>query len=411
MKRHFRTHALLLAVLIAGATQLGYAQEAEPPAGDSSQVEPTDGSKLQARYDDGLDFSTVDGNWRAHLEGRVQFRFWYPFDTNVDAINDYEDLIQTPASATFEVRRARLRWSGNFYRPWIKYFVQYDFIGARLLNTFVAFEKYDGAQFKLGQFRAPYSREFRESSRRLQLVGRSVVNDYFTLDWQVGLQVDGRLFAGSAGDSRYYVGVFNGDGRGEPNDDTHFMWMARYQWNFLGRDLALGQGDHEIRDLPAASLAVAAVTNRSRCTAFSTSGCAQLPGFEDGESGQYTIGQIMGELAYKHRGFSTQGEIHWKRIDDNVNSTLTKLVGGYAQFGYLPHAAIPSFPRPLEFAVRFATVDPDRELGGNSFREFTFGVNWYFAGYRNRLTADASLLDSDEVGSRGRVRIQWDVTF
>jgi len=84
---------------------------------------------------------------------------------------------------------------------------------------------------------------------------------------------------------------------------------------------------------------------------------------------------------------------------------------GYAQLGYLPHAAIPSFPRPLEFVARVSIVDPDREFDSNTFREFTFGVNWYFAGYRNRLTADASLLDSDEVGSRGRVRIQWDVTF
>ena len=74
----------------------------------------------------------------------------------------------------------------------------------------------------------------------------------------------GRLWSGSRADSRYFAGVFNGNGRGETNDDSSMMWFGRYQWNFLGRDLSFSQTDVELHEEPAGSLAFAAVKNNSR---------------------------------------------------------------------------------------------------------------------------------------------------
>ncbi len=405
--------ALALASLLLGPTQMARAQETEPPEQNAPAAESdTTGEQIRVRYKEGLELTTADGNWRLHIEWRIQSRFSYPFDENVDAINDLPTLIKDPSRATLEIQRARLRVGGHAYRPWLDYYLEYDFKNARMLGWKLNLRRWEETQFRVGQWEADYNRERRASDRELQLVDRSIVNDYFAIDLQQGLMLFGRLFSGSTADSRYFAAMFSGNGAGEGNDDTHFMWMGRWQWNFWGEEPGLGQSDLGIRERPAASLAVAGAINRSPCTAFKTAGCSQLPGFEEGEAGQYSVAQLVGEYAFKHRGFATQGELHWKRIDDNVNDTRTELLGGYAQLGYFPHAAIPSIPRPLEVALRFASVDPDRAVGDNVLREFTVGASWFFAGHRNKLAADASLFSADSVdGDRGRVRVQWDFSF
>jgi len=49
---------------------------------------------------------------------------------------------------------------------------------------------------------------------------------------------------------RYFLGAFNGEGRGVRNSDDNMLYVGRLQWNFLGRDLALRQTDVEYTQLP-----------------------------------------------------------------------------------------------------------------------------------------------------------------
>ncbi|HUV12424.1 MAG TPA: porin, partial [Acidobacteriota bacterium] len=71
----------------------------------------------------------------------------------------------------------------------------------------------------------------------------SIVNREFTVDRQPGVMLAGHLWPGRRTDSWYLFGVFTGNGRGSSNDDCSMMWFARYQWNFLGRDLPYSQSD------------------------------------------------------------------------------------------------------------------------------------------------------------------------
>ncbi len=57
------------------------------------------------------------------------------------------------------------------------------------------------------------------------------------------------------------------------------------------------------------TLTLAAVTNRSPYTRFSTGGGGQLPGFDDGDPGQYRVNQALLESAIKYHGFSWQQEL------------------------------------------------------------------------------------------------------
>ena len=242
-------------------------------------------------------------------------------------------------------------------------------------------EKYKWAQLRVGQWKINLNRERVDSSGKQQFVERSIVNREFTIDRQQGAMLYGRVLPGTWGDSWYYLGVFNGTGRAQNNDDDRMMYLGRLQWNFMGRDLKWRQSDVEYHEKPAGSIAFGAVTNKTRCPRFSSSGCSSLSNegvsVGTGRDGQFTINQMVEEFAFKWRGLSLQHEWHWKEIKDRdrgqgavtINTQTgvkrtVQMMGSYVQGGYFPHYAIPVIPKPLEVAFRYAFVDPD--IDGNN---------------------------------------------
>ncbi|MCP3977918.1 MAG: porin [bacterium] len=368
----------------------------------------SDDKPIRVKYDDGLEIETAEGNYRFHIEWRAQLRF-----ENLDA-GGFPD---EPASDNdeFSINRLRFKMGGHAYRPWLRYYTEYDLEGGRLLDLRFEVARSEKAIFRVGQFKVLYNRERIDSSGKQQFAERSIVTRTFTVDRQQGLTLRGRLFEGSHADSSYAVGVFSGTGRSEDGDgDGRPMYVARWQWNFLGRDVRFTASDIDRTDKLAAALAVGAVSNRSRYTRFSSSGGGQLDGFADGEEGQYEIEQSMVEFALRSRGLYVEGEWHRKEIDDRVADATTDLDGYYVQVGYFFHELFEAFPDPLELAGRYARVrregDPLR-----SGEETTLVANWFFSGHRNKLTADISrlenLTDGPEEQSETRLRLQWDVSF
>jgi hypothetical protein len=360
----------------------------------------------------GLKVATRDGKYEVNFGLRAQLRLFYPFDSDPRSEADFDE----DEELKFQLSRIRLKLAGHAYRSWLKYDLQYDFLDTRLLDLRFAFAKWAWLQFHTGQYKAEYSRERLDSSSKLQLVDRSIVNREFTIDRQQGGTVFGRMMPGTHADSRYWIGVFTGLGRGETDvDDEHPMVLGRWQWNFLGQDMDFSQSDVEYHDKPAASFAGAAAYNRSRFTRFSSDGGGQLDGFAPGSPGQYEIPQATQDFIFKYRGLSVQQEFHWKRIEDNDTDSDTELTGLFAQAGYFFHGLVPWIPRPLETAFRYAFVNPDTSRDNDWREEFTGGLNWYFAKHNNKLSADVSYLtleqdagsDEDDV----RFRLQWEVSF
>ena len=124
----------------------------------------------------------------------------------------------------------------------------------------------------------------------------------------------------------------------------------------------------------------------------------------------------MAEYAFMRQGLSTQGEYHFKRVDDTELLQITELEGWYAQIGYFFNEVWSSFPAPLEFAVRAAKVDTLEGVAESpADRELTVASNWFFQGHDNKLTLDLSRLEST-IGSGSedkgwRARLQWDLSF
>ena len=400
------------------------ADEAGPPSGEPAEgpTPPADPDSPAAPEDEddelkpiewgpkGLDIRSRDGNYHAHIDWRAQIRF-------TETTFGGKGLAPNPETreGQFKVNRARFKMGGHAYRPWLVYYLEFDFVTPALLDLRFTLKPSNAFQVRLGQWKFPYNRERVDSSGKQQFAERSIVTPYFTVDRQQGLALFGRLWEGRLADSWYNVAVNSATGRGGTGSVERPMVLGRWQWNFLKRDLSFSQSDYGYRKKTAASVAVAGATWRGPYTSFSSQGGGGLDGFPIGDEDTYDVEQAMVETALQGHGFSFQQEYHWKRIEDTVNQTVTKLEGGYLQLGYFFHALVDWFPRPLELAARVARVDPDVVKGDDLIREATFAANWFFAGHRNKLTLDLSLLDREAADpdkrQETRVRLQWEVSF
>lgn len=353
---------------------------------------------------------TSDGNLYLKPELRVQSRFSTPFETNPDSIAELEDGTES----SFEINRSRFKVGGHAVKPWFKIKFEYDLRNSTLLDARFTLAKYEALQFRFGRMKAHYSPERVTSSKDMTMAERSMVNDYFTLDRQQGISILGRLNKGGLFDSDYWVDIFNGTGRTDGNENSNVMLVGRYQWNVLGEQLDSAMSDLLIREKPAANIGIAASQNTSRYSGFSSDGGIQLPSFIDyGLDDQYEIEQWMLDGKYHFKGLSLQGEYHQKDVLDTVVKNTTRMRGWFIQSGYLVKNWLPPDLGQLELTARYATVETDTN-NGNDLSEVTLGMNWYFFGHRNKITADIGQYEVDEPLNSGddlRFRLQYDLSF
>lgn len=357
----------------------------------------------------GLQFDDGTGNNFLWFGVRLQTRW-----ANTRVTQDKLPGAPISESSDFALNRGRLKLGGHLLRPAFTIYSEYDIVDSRLLDLRATYKFTDWLSVRVGQWKSEFNRERIDSSGKQQFVERSVVTPWFTIDRQQAIMTSGRLGKGTRGDTSYWLGWLSGAGRGGDASDADGLWMARAQWNLNGRVLGFSQSALGRPDESAGSVALAAVSGKSAFTAFSSKGGGQLPGFSDGAPDQYRLEQFMVETAYQHGGFSWQQELHWKQIDDRVTGEKRRLVGGYAQAGMFFSEIYEAFPEPLEFAIRFAQVDPDRDLSGDSEKEYTLASNWFFNGHRNKLTIDLSHVirrEAPETDTSNRVRLQWDWSF
>jgi hypothetical protein len=309
-----------------------------------------------------------------------------------------------------------MKIGGNAFKPWFKYYLEYELFSANLLDFRLMLEKLPYLKLKVGQWKVQYNRERIISSGKQQTMDRSLITRPFAIDRQQGVSLYGRLQGNGLVDFNYWASVFMGTGRSATaNDDEHPMFMTRWQWNFTGLPVTFSGSDLEYHEKLTALIALAGVTNRSPYTRFSQAGGGQLEGFENGAPEQYRINQWMEETTGKYKGFSWQQEFHWKNINDKINNEITTLIGNLFQVGYFPNYKWNTFPKNTEIYIRHALYDPDFERSSDLQHEFSTGMNYFFKGHLNKLTAEYSYfhytVNSDELREGSRIRLQWDVSF
>ncbi len=358
----------------------------------------------------GFEFRDHSGNYLMQIIWRVQFRMAYPSDEDFIVPNEPEKTMY------LGINRARMKVGGHAFNPNLKYYLEYELSQSKLLDFRIMFAKSPAFNIKVGQWKTQYNRERVISSGKQQTAERSILTRVFTLDRQQGVSVYGNIAGNNSANFNYWLSTFMGNGRGAgTTSDPHLMYMTRLQWNPNGKVLAFSSSDIEYHKKLRMLFAVAAVTNRSEYTRFSTSGGGQLEGFEEGAPGQYRINQFMLESAGKYKGFSWQQELHFKKVDDKVNLQETKMWGNLLQAGYFPSQIWKKFPKQLEIFARQAFYFPDYGNNNNTKKEITFGGNWFNSGHRFKITGETSYLSSNytsaEIYYGWRYRLQLDISL
>lgn len=380
--------------------------------GVTISLQAQDTSQVTSMYGaNGFEWNTSDGNYRMYIGGRLQFRYATPFDRNPIS---YQALSRS-ARQEFLVNRARLKIGGHVYKPWVKYAFEYGLVSGRLLDFRIMVEKYRGLNFKIGQWKVNYNRERVVSSGKQQLMDRSIVNAYFTLDRQQGVGVYGNLGSQGIANFSYDVAIVTGAGRSAPfNPTNNLMYIGHLQWNFLGREMPVTESDTRFHQKPVGEIGISGASYKGVYTNFSSSGGTDWINGSDSLLNTYEIRQANVESAFMYKGFSWQNEFHMKWIEDQQNKETIIQSGMYIQAGYFPHGVIGAVPENLEIAGRFAVVLPDIDVD-HLQRQYDLAVNYFFRGHRNKLTAEYSWFDYDdslgETHGKGRFRLQWDISF
>jgi hypothetical protein len=347
-----------------------------------------------------------------HFQMQMQWRLQFRFQSNSEDAFFYIREEDTP-DGSFNVQRARLKVGGYAYEPFLKYYLEYDFPSAYLLNWEFTMAKWKAFQIKVGQWKIKYNTERFISSGKQQMVDRSIANRYFTFDRQIGFEILGDLFDGKVGSSSYNVGIFNGNGRAAENDDGNYLFLFRYQWNFSRHPMKMSFCDIGRTQKVEGFLALVYAHNQSQFTRFSSDGGGKLPGYDIGNKNQYVIEQANFEYMLKYKGFSLSGENHLKYIDDRLRDQQSLLYGGYVMGGYFFSEILNFVPPQLEFIARYGLVSND-EFYSDNINEYVVGFNWFFKGHLNKLTMDLAYIDNQDFVSdedNFRFRLQWDVSF
>lgn len=159
---------------------------------------------------------SADDNFKVELGGRIQFDYQ-------TGEGDERLLTGQEISGQFLVRRARLDVTGEFFR-WVGFKIEADFAGTpSLTDGYVDLKFMRELELRGGQFKVPFSLEELTSSRFIDFVERSMVNELAPAR-DAGVALSGQFFDRVLG---YSVGVFNGSGQNTADTNNEKSFAGR----------------------------------------------------------------------------------------------------------------------------------------------------------------------------------------
>ena len=365
---------------------------------------------FEAGYKEGLYIKTTDNKFSLKFNALLQLY--------MPQIDDYSDNTKKAQDETiaFQVKRMRLIFSGNGFFPWLTYFVQ---VGADKGGSFQLFDAYMDWGYKkeatprFGQYKVPFQREELTSDPYLEFTAtRSIVNDQFTLERDIGASLYGTLFANTYAMMEYYGGIFNGAGRNSPGgvNGTNLLYAGRIMWEPLGKYPYM-QGDlvaDQTKPLVALAAAFAYFPNYNPNTENQNNRAnlsnTVLAINKNAQSAD--VFQFETDLAFMYYGFGFEAEYDLQRIADIISVAPTTgpqtEQGLRLQLGYI----IP--PTHFEVAFRYAIAakycqNNIANVGCQREQEYTPAINYYFWGHRLKIGSMYSYLRQNAPSLGGHV--------
>lgn len=324
----------------------------------------------------GLTFKTSDGNYKLRMRLRGQF------------LALYSDPDGRDENLQFRIRRLRWTWDGNVFTKWLKYKVQVDMNDDFELKDMIfdfAYNKYFVP--RVGQYKVPFNREFQNSSSALQLVGRSVLNDAFEFDRDIGFGLhgtDGKFW-------KYELMISGGEGPNRRDrEDTGVLWSGRIQIDPLGGEVTKVQPNFAKKPSLLIGAAMAGIDIEDIGNEAREFGPIQ-DRFGDLGIAEGQVTAFTADVAFKTSRFNIEGEYNGRWIGDEDPA----LSDGVYDQGFRVQGGVFLIPKKLEIAGRWAYVDFDDDApdGADSIWAITPGINYYLSeDHRWKFQVDYSFI-------------------
>jgi phosphate-selective porin len=378
--------------------------------GLTAEVKRPSAPPLNIQWRDGKTRMTIGSNFYLELSNRVQVRYTHEFPDDSIKLAGTESAGDSKGS--FRIRRAKLKFEGWFYKPYLQYEVQTNWpgissanLGNYLEDANINWDVTKGKkQFmvKLGQYKVPFGLQELVSSGSQQLVDRALVSNAYFRGRDTGVTVWGVL-----GNNKfeYRAGLFNGNGLTRSvNDNDKFQYNARVTFQPNGA-VPLGtysgahqsESDFESKALGKPIFTINAAFEHNDLSFVATDLKTNL------KSTLYTV-----DAMFKYRGFSTTGAYTWgEREPQEVNAKFDTS-GWFVQAGYFLK------PEKWEIAARYGEQDPSDLVGPDKITEIRGGINYFYARHALKVQLDYGQVKTEtSSGDRtnNELRIQTQLIF
>lgn len=372
------------------------------------RIQPSPPPGPTVSWKDGATTFLFPGLAQVKLSNRVQVR--YTQELPDESVQLAGTAARGDSRGSFRIRRAKTKFDGWFYRPWLLFEMQLNWPavttsgnpGAMLEDANVNWDLTKGGKklmVKFGQYKVPFGHQELTSSGSQQLVDRSQVSNTFARGRDTGLQLWGVALGNKV---EWRVGAFNGNGlTRSSNDNGAFQYNGRVMLqpngavplgNGLGNSGALfSEGDFESTDKPIWALAVNYEKNDFHRTTTGTDRKDEVWGFDG---------------VFKYRGLYATAEVYLRERTPETGARFDSN-GWFAQAGYLFGRS-----RQWEVAARYGSLDPTSARGGDDQTELRGGVGYFHTKHALKVQADFGRLKNDATGvANDEVRVQAQFLF
>jgi phosphate-selective porin OprO and OprP len=354
----------------------------------------------------GVTFASADGATRITMRFRIQ-QLW-------QGVTEGEDDLALVENH-FRIRRTRFRLGGTVFDPRLSFNLQLSFTRDDqdwrdtefpnvLRDAAVTYQATPNLRLTGGQTKLPGNRQRVISSADLELPERSIVNNRFTFDRDVGVQV---WFADTLHGMPFHVrtALSNGEGRNSASNDTGMAVTGRVELQPFGGFAQGGddfEGDLVGETTPKLAIAVSAMHNSKSQRTLGQLGVAL---FRPVTSTTYEADVLL-----KYRGLSVYGEAATRDADDPITTApgqANRYV--YVGSGRLLQASYQVGDGWAPVA-RWAVVTPDDAIadqrGAARQEQLSLGVTKYFRRHRVKSTVEF-VYDAVAANAAQAARANW----
>jgi phosphate-selective porin OprO/OprP len=357
-------------------------------------------SPVKYKLGEGFNFTSADQKFSGSIGASYQVRY---------TLMDLDDVNNTAAkqaqdSSKFELRRIKLLFNGYAYSPDLTYKLSINFAniaggttsnGGLLEETWVNYRLLDEVQFRFGQDKVQFARQFITPSTAQQFVDQSSVTAAFAPGYDTGLAILGKIAGGLI---NYSIAGLGGVGQNTYRATTDNAFAARITADPFGY-VKYSEADLDNSVKPLWSVGSSFYRNSVNQPSANTLESNNL-GFLK-STGWYGIGSPLMTAAqkfstteaidfntfgvdtvFKWQGLSITGE-YFKGFAEGQTTTHSLVAEGfYGQVGYF------ILPKKVELAYRYSYLDPNQSATKDHWTENAAAVSWYINNHNLKLQAD-----------------------